>query len=131
MSDQAFYYVDYIFNNKDISAKAILDIADMSDYWGSEIDEALIAVKDIKVTADMVEIYRKNTNTIKITVPNGVNLMKFDASEELCDKLTTGNTGFIQMDIVGKCNKNEWMGNVTPQIFIEDYNIIDSSKYYF
>ena len=131
MSDQAFYYVDYIFNNKDINAKVILDIAEMADYWGSEIDEALVAVKDIKITQDMVDIYRKTTNTIKITIPNGVNLMKFDASEELCDKLTTGNSGFISMDIVGKCNKNEWNGNITAQIFIEDFNIIDSNKYYF
>jgi hypothetical protein len=79
----------------------------------------------------MVEIYQKKNNTIKISLPNGISIMKFDADEDLCDKLTTANTGYVEMDIVGKCNKNEYFGNITPQIFIEDYNIIDSNKYYF
>lgn len=131
MSDEAIYYVDYIFEGQNCSPQVILDIADMSDYWGTELDEALVAVNKLKVTKDMVDIYRKTTNTIKISLNNGVSIMKFDADEELCDKLTTNNTGYIELDIVGKCNKNEWNGNITPQIFIEDYNIIDSSKYYF
>lgn len=131
MSDEAIYYVDYIFEGQNCSPQVILDIADMSDYWGTELDEALVAVNKLKVTKDMVDIYRKTTNTIKISLNNGVSIMKFDADEELCDKLTTNNTGYIELDIVGKCNKNEWNGNITPQIFVEDYNIIDSSKYYF
>ena len=131
MSDEAIYYVDYIFEGQNCNPQIILDIADMSDYWGTELDEALVAVNKLKVTKDMIDIYRKTTNTIKISLNNGVSIMKFDADEELCDKLTTNNTGYIELDIVGKCNKNEWNGNITPQIFVEDYNIIDSSKYYF
>jgi len=29
------------------------------------------------------------------------------------------------MEIVGKANLNEWMGTVTPQIFIENYEIME------
>ena len=39
--------------------------------------------------------------------------------------------GYVAIDLVGKCNKNEWQGYVNPQIFIEDYEIVDSSQYYF
>ena len=131
MSDQAIYYVDYIFEGQNCNPQVILDIADMSSYWGSELDEALVAINGLKVTKDMVEIYRKKDNTIKISLTNGVTLMKFNADEELCEKLTNQNSGFMEMDIVGKCNANEWNGNITPQIFIEDYNITDSNKYYF
>ena len=131
MSDEAIYYVDYIFEGQNCNPQIILDIANMSDYWGSEIDEALVAVTGLKVTKEMVDIYRKSTNTIKISLSNGISIMKFNADEELCSKLTDNNTGFIELDIVGKCNQNEWNGMVTPQIFIEDYNIIDSNKYYF
>ena len=35
------------------------------------------------------------------------------------------------MNIVGRCNKNEYMGRVTPQIFIEDYDILQSQKFVF
>ena len=131
MSDEPIYYVDYIFEKDSVDKQVILDIAEMDEYWGTEVEEALVAISKLKVTKDMVEIYQKKNNTIKISLPNGISIMKFDASEELCDKLTTANTGYVEMDIVGKCNKNEWMGNVTPQIFIEDYNVTDSNKYYF
>ena len=131
MSDEAIYYVDYIFEGQNCSPQVILDIAEMNDYWGSELDEALIAINGLKVTKEMVTVYRKKDNTLKISLNNGVSIMKFGASDELCEKLTDNNTGFIEMDICGKCNANEWNGTVTPQIFIEDYNIIDSNKYYF
>ena len=131
MSDDAIYYVDYIFEGQNCNPQTILDIAEMNDYWGSELDEALIAINGLKVTKEMVTVYRKKDNTLKISLNNGVSIMKFGASDELCEKLTDNNTGFIEMDICGKCNSNEWNGAVTPQIFIEDYNIIDSNKYYF
>ena len=131
MSDEAIYYVDYIFEGQNCNPQIILDIAEMDDYWGSELDEALVAINGLKVTKDMVDVYRKSTNTIKILLNNGISLMKFNADEELCSKLTDENSGFMEMDIVGKCNANEWNGVVTPQIFIEDFNIIDSNKYYF
>lgn len=131
MSDEAIYYVDYIFDGQNCNPQVILDIAEMDDYWGSELEEALVAINGLKVTKDMVTIYRKKDNTIKISLNNGVSLMKFNADEELCEKLTDKNSGFVELDIVGKCNANEFRGSITPQIFIEDYNIIDSSKYYF
>ena len=131
MSDEAIYYVDYIFKGQNVDGSVIIDIANMSEYWGTELDEALVAVENLKVTPNMVEIYRKMTNTIKISLGNGISIMKFNASEELCDKLTKNNTGYMEIDIVGKCNINNYMGNITPQIFIEDLNITDSNKYYF
>lgn len=131
MSDEAIYYVDYIFKGQDVDGSVILTIADMDDYWGTELDEALVAIEGLKVTASMVDVYRKATNTIKISLNNGISIMKFNADEELCEKLTTNNTGYMKMDIIGKCNKNEWNGVASPQIFIEDYNITDSNKYYF
>ena len=131
MSSEAIYYVDYIFEGQNVNGQVILDIANMNSYWGTGLDEALVAIEHLKVTPDMVDIYRKSTNTIKISLNNGISLMKFNADEELCNKLTENNTGYVELDIVGKCNQNEWMGNITPQIFIEDLNIIDSNKYYF
>ena len=131
MSDEAIYYVDYIFKGQEVDADILLDIASMSDFWGTELDEPYVAVEGLKITPDMVTIFEKKTNTIKISLNNGVTIMKFNADQELCDKLTKNNTGYMEMDIVGKCNKNEWMGNETGQIFIEDFNITDSNKYYF
>ena len=131
MPDEPMYSVDYIWSANEVSSDAILDIADLAAIWGKDMDESLIALTDIRVTPEMVVIYDKKGYTIKITLPNGIALMLFRASEQDCAKLSTNNTGYIDLNIIAKCNKNEWMGNITPQLFIEDYEIIDSNKYFF
>ena len=67
--------------------------------------------------------------TLKITLPNKTSLIKFKSSQEEYDKLAT--TGLLELEVVGRCEKNVWNGNITPQIIIEDYNITHRLEYYF
>lgn len=131
MNDEAIYYVDYIYDSDNIKSKDILDIATLEDLWGKDIDQPYIAIRNLKITPDMVTIYDKRGYTIKIKTPSGVDIIKFRASEQDCEKLQTNNTGFIEVNIVGRCSQNEWLGNISAQIFMEQYEIIDSNKYYF
>ena len=131
MNDEAIYFVDYIYDSFAIDTTNIFDIANMDNLWGKDIDEPYIAIKNLKVTPDMVTIYDKRGYTIKITLPGNISLLKFHASEQDCEILQTNNTGFIEINLVGRCNENEWNGFITPQVFIEDYQVIDSNKYYF
>ena len=131
MPDEAVYYVDYIFDANNINENFVLEIGMLDDLWGREVDEPLIAVKNIRVTPDMVTIYDKRSLTIKIALANGISLMLFNAKEEDCKQLQENNTGYVEIEIVGKCNCNEWNDMVTPQIFIEEYQIVDSNKFYF
>ena len=131
MPDEAVYYVDYIFDANNINENFVLEIGMLDDLWGREVDEPLIAVKNIRVTPDMVTIYDKRSLTIKIALANGISLMLFNAKEEDCKRLQENNTGYVEIEIVGKCNCNEWNDMVTPQIFIEEYQIVDSNKFYF
>ena len=103
----------------------------MEPLWGKDIDEAEVAVEHLKVSPDDVAIYTKRNITIKIKTESGVALMLFNAKESDVEKLQTNNTGFVDINVVGKCNANEWNGFITPQIFISDYEIIDSNKYFF
>ena len=109
----------------------IPNISNLKEIWGKDMEEALIAIKDIKISKDMITVYRKTTNTLKITLPNKISLMKFNATDEECDRLQNQTGAYIQLEIVGKCNINEWMGNITPQIFIEDYDITGEGRYLF
>lgn len=130
MSEEPLYYVDYIYDGGNVDPQNILDIADMDSYWGKDIDESLIAIKGLKVTKDMVTLMSPDkTPTLKIVLPNKVSIIKFGSSQEEYEKLATD--GYIEMDIIGKCNKNVWNGWVNAQIMLESYEIIDSSKYYF
>ena len=130
MPNEAIYYVDYIYQGNAIKSDDILTIANMEDLWGKDIDEPFICVEHLKVTSDMVTVYNKKNNTLKITTPQGISLIKFKATDEECYMLQNTN-GYYELNIIGRANKNEWMGNVTPQIFIEDYDIVDRSDFVF
>ena len=61
-------------------------------------------------------------DTLKIE-KNGIAYLKFHAND-MIEQLNKCNE--IKMNVVGHANINEWMGNQTPQIFIEDWEIIDN-----
>lgn len=130
MQDEAVYYVDYIYDGDNIQPIDILTIADMQDLWGKDIDEPYLCIKGICINSDMVTIYKKKDNTLKITLSNGISLMKFKATDEQCEMLQNSD-GYYTLDIIGRANKNEWMGHVSAQIFIEDYEIIDYQEGWF
>ena len=130
MQSEPIYYVDYIYKNNDIKRENILDIANLDSLWGKDIPESLIAIEDLKITKDMIEVFEKTNLTLKIKIQNGIDIMLFNASKELCDKMKN-NEGYIIINLVGKCNINEWSGKQTPQIFIEDMEIVDENKYLF
>lgn len=131
MSSEPVYYVDYIYTGGDVNPQDILTIGGLKELWGKDFNEAMVAIKDLKVSKDMVQVYRKTSNTLKITLPNKVNIMKFNATDEECEMLENQTGAYVQMDIVGTCHINEFFGNVTPQIFMEEYEITGSGKYLF
>lgn len=86
-------------------------------------NEPLIHVKDINITKNDVQIMGKNADTVKIT-KFGIAYMKFHA-KEFIEEL--GKYDSIKLEVVGRANLNEWMGNYTPQIFISNYQIEDGT----
>ena len=131
MSSEPIYYVDYIYNGADVNPSDILSISSLNDLWGKDMDEALIAIKGLKVSKELVTVYRKTSNTLKITLPNKVSLMKFNATDEECEALENHTGAYVSVDVVGKCKTNEWNGIISAQVFIEDYEITGSGKYLF
>ena len=97
----------------------ITELAKFKDVWSQRNDEPLIYIKDLHFSRADVQIMGKNKDTIKI-VKNGVAYMKFFA-KDMIEELNQYDE--IKMEVVGKGNLNEWCGTVTPQIFIEQYQI--------
>lgn len=129
-NDEAIYYVDYIYQDTNVNPEHILDIARFDNLWGKDVDEPFIAIKGLKVMKDMVTLMSPDKKpTLKITLPNKISIIKFNSSQEEYEMMTQG--GYIELDIVGRCNANEWNNSVFPQILVEDYNIIDVVKYIF
>ena len=131
ISAEPIYYVDYIYNNIDVNSNDILTIANLKSLWGKDMNEVLVAIENLKLTKNMITIYRKSSNTLKISLPNNISLMKFFATEEECYELENFEGEYLALNLVGTCNKNEWNGNISPQIFISDYEIVGNGKYLF
>ena len=128
MVSEPMYYVDYIFTSNEMDTDAVIEIADMGSIWSSSVDEPLIAVQNLKITKGMLNFYKENT--IKITMSNDLVLMLFNTDRETYEKFYSED-GYIEINAVCRCNKNEWGGRTTAQLFIEEYEIIDSCAYIF
>jgi len=125
------YKVDFIFNGADFRGKDIVEIAELKSLWGQGVDEPYVAIEYINVYAGNVVLMSPDKSpTLKITLPNGTSLIKFKSSQEEYEKLRS-ESGCITINVVGKCERNVWNGTVTPQIIIEDYEIVGEQKYYF
>ena len=125
------YKVDYIFQNDNINLNDILEIASLKSVWGQGVEEPLIAIERVKVYKDNVHLMSADKNpTLKITLPNGMSLIKFRSSKEEFDAFNS-DLGCVTINIVGRCERNIWNGIVSPQIIIEDYEIVGKTEYYF
>ena len=126
VSVEPIYRIDYNFNEMDNNNQCILEIAKMNDYWGQDIDRAYVNI-NFKITSSNFQVMK--SNTLKFNLPNGLSIIKFNGTEEEINKFTT--TGYLELNAICKCNANEWNGNIYPQLLMEDYEIVDSSKYFF
>lgn len=128
MPNEPIYYVDYIWNYRNIDPQDIIDIAELDKYIGKDMDEPLVAIQGIQITKDMLTMMA--SNTMKITLPNNISLIKFRTPDEEYDKLYSEN-GYIEIDAICRCNINEWNGNRYAQLFLDDYEIVRGCAYVF
>ena len=125
------YDVDFVYTADDFNGKDILDVAAMKSLWGQGIPEAKIVIKGLRVPKEKLTLMARDTRpTLKITLNNGVDCIKFKSSEEEFDKFYS-ESGCVTVDILGTCNSNSYRGSTKPQIFIENYDIINRQDYYF
>lgn len=118
-AQEPVYWVDFEWFNKDIDPLKILMIAQNKPTWGQGLPEPYIAIKDIPLTSVQLLSPDKHP-TLKIHLSNGVDIMKFKSSQEEFEQFTRPN---MYLTAVCRCSKNEWNGNVTAQLIVEDFYI--------
>lgn len=132
ISFEKIYSVDFDWNRDDDFENAILEISDNKNLWGQGVSEPLIAIST-PVTRDRLALMGKGT--LKITIPDSkTTCIKFGFGEEKFEqllRLLPNKDSMINMTIIGFCRKNEWNGNVTPQIEIKDYMVTKTVSWYF
>ena len=120
------YRVDFIYDRTSLDPEDILGIAEYKELWGHGVEEPLIVVTNVEVTLNTVQLMSPDRNpTLKISMSNGTNFIKFRTTQEEYEELIKDLTPFTSkiITIVGKCEKNEWNGRINPQIIIEEYEI--------
>jgi single-stranded-DNA-specific exonuclease len=126
-----FYRVDFIYSGNEVKPENILDLANFKHLWGQGVEEPFIAIENVKITKDNITLMSRDRNpTLKITLPNGMSVIKFRSSESEYEELYS-DLGCVTLNIVGKCERNEWNGNITPQIICENYEVVGRTDYYF
>lgn len=100
----------------------IYDIDKYHSIYGQGCQEPIIAITNIDVEKKDIQIMGKNKDTVKI-IQNGIAYMFFRAGAliEQIEGLSS-----MRLEVVGRANVNEWGGQYTPQIFVDDYNVYDN-----
>ena len=101
-------------------ARLVTAIGRADGIWGQNNSEPLIHVSHIFIKKSDIKIMGSNQDTVKIEA-GAVAYMKFKA-KDFIEEINKQN-GVFELEVVGRANLNEWMGRVTPQLFIDDYEI--------
>ena len=122
------YSSDVIYFANMVHGSEILKLADLGHIWGQGVEEPLIAITDIKVDRNNLNLFG---STLKITLPSdeGISLVKFRSSNEEYESLYS-ELGCVTINVVGRCSRNSGWDD-KPQIIIEDYEIVGRTAYYF
>ena len=125
------YYLDFIFDANLLTSAEVLNLASFDNLWGQGVEEPFVLVENIRITKDNISLLKETT--LKITLPTDgqdISLIKFGSSKEEYEQLYS-DLGYVTINVIGHFQKNIWNGNVSPQILIEDYEIINRTVYYF
>lgn len=115
------YLVDYIFQAGSVNPKTILELGSYSSFWGQYIDEPYIAIENIRFKENDIQLIGEKQKTIKFRLPNNVEAITFNGSEEMYNELQElAKTN--RFNFVGKCKVNDWGGQQKPQLLLEDYS---------
>lgn len=124
--DSDIYEVDFTISGDKLKKNFVLEVAKMEHVWGHKVDEPLLAIKNIEVNKEDIQLMGKHKNTIKI-VYKGIEYMKFFSSEEVYESLVSQGDRLV-IDVIGKCSVNEYNNEKKPQIIIEDFEVTKTKK---
>ena len=120
VSTDIVYYVDYTWSAEDVDGDKIIELSELNDYLGTGFARPQVHIKSFTITPDNFKIMK--SNTLKFTLPNGIDIIKFDGSEDEIEVFSSGDT---TIECVCKCNINEWNWERNPQLIMLDYEIQD------
>lgn len=109
------YEVDLHIKGK-VEKQPIIEVNKNKHLFGGKVHDPLFAFTGIKVRKDFI---RKRGSMLTF-FENGVEFVMFSAPHGLFESLTHNFDQYITMDFVGTPGENNWGGQKTPRIILED-----------
>ena len=110
-----------------------MNIAEWAELWGQGVEEPYIVLENIKIESNKIRLNGTRSRTLNLNLSSpleDVSLVKFRSSEEEFEKIKPkSDLGCVTINVIGTCELNIYTGK--PQIIIEDYEIVESTAYYF
>ena len=125
------YKVDFIIDAKKITDSKfdLYNLIEYSDIWGQEVQQPLIAIKDLVITKENLQLMKGTTLKIIAPAEPDISLIRFRSSEQEYEILCVPDLGCVTIDVIGVCERNSY--NDKPQIIIKAYEIKNRQNYYF
>lgn len=114
--------VDFVFKPKQLKDDFIKEIHRYQYLWGYQVEEPLIAIIGLEINTDDIFLNGKSSKTIKF-IHNKIEYVKYYSSEEEWTELKMKGECVV-LNVVGRCKVNEYKGKITPQIELEDYEVV-------
>ena len=122
LSSEPSYFVDYIWSCSEIDGEKIIELAEINDFIGKDIERPYVYIKDIKVTPETFKVMK--SNTLKYSTGK-VDIIQFGGTEEEIERFNAGN---ITINAVCKCLINDYNCQQYPQLVMVDYEIAEEKK---
>ena len=119
---------DFVFDIDEFDISFIHEVDQYSWLWGTGIKEPKVAVENITICRDDINVQGKNFNSVSF-MNNDIKFVKFNMEED--DPLLEWASAWdgekedkITINIVGEVGIKEYKGAYTAQVIIEDSEII-------
>lgn len=114
------YTVDFKMKFEDMSDELFHHFQDAKNFYSTGVKEPVCYIEDITVEPEEVFTIGKNANILKICV-DGVEFIKFGFDP--FDDIVMQDKAFT-INVIGKIGVNTYEGKQTPQVIIEDFDIV-------
>lgn len=121
--DLVYEVYEWFHTGEFVDKRALMDFAEYDWLWGNGLPQPKFAFS-ITIMKNQLRFMGKDKRTVKISV-DGIDYIAFN-NDELNHLLNQANDNdFIHIDLIGRPSINEWMGNRTLQVLIEDFTVFD------
>lgn len=123
------HLVDFEWDYSEIDYTFLEELTRLSNYWARGLDEPYFVIKNIPVPKEATQITGDfESRFLKITLPS-ITFLKFGNPMEKVQPFVKNQ--MTRIDIVGRASVNEYQGTRSLQIFMEEFEVVGSQKFYF